>query len=425
MVNQDSLPEISTDVKVTIGIDEFSIVLKPIQKVNILEWFMHAENIIDEFLNLSKIREVFGELEPTNSNLVQGYKIGYLLTNRPFYLCLCYHDEFESMGVCCKFSATAYARFKEEYFIKYGQKMNLRKFLLLIESNKYTNQISRIDIAVDYFNFPCFARLNQYLCPNTIYDCLIKKQIKVVNHKNNSNIRTFSSINKDGIHETVYIGSRKGNTRTFLRIYDKKNEQIEKAGIYQKIAQENASWTRFEGVFKGIYAHQIGEMIAEKGMIQTDQELCCFLAGKIVDKYVFRCSATDELLNFSELLIDIATGKEFPSLECTSPRDNSLFQSLRYIIKNSGLLITLAKAHFIYPCQNAEEKILEWIYMMFEEYYLEKIEKNEKHEVYKWLKKHREEIAKEKLEDILESVQTDILLDEEWTKKVISSTPRI
>lgn len=413
MVNQDSLPEQSTDVKVFVSIDECTLVLQPTHRVDVSEWFLLAEDIIDEFLDLSKIKDVFGELELTSNNLVQGYTTGYRVVDRPFYFCICYHNDLENMGVCCKFSATAYARFKE-YFVKYGQEMNLSKFLRMMECDKYTVRISRIDIAVDYFNFPCFTRSNQYLCPNTIYDCLLKKQIKVVNCKNRSNIKTISSINKDGVHETVYIGSKKGNTRGFLRIYDKKVEQIEKAGSYQQIARENASWTRLEGVFKGVYAHQIGQMLADNSLIKTDDDLRSFLAGKIIDKYVFRFSSTDDIVNFSEILIDIATGKEFPTLECLSPRDNSLFQSLKYIIKNSGLLITLAKAHYLFPNQNAVHKILKWIYMMFDEYYLKKIEKNNKHEVYKWLRKHQKDTEKETIESILDYVETDILVDETW-----------
>lgn len=41
--------------------------------------------------------------------------------------------------------------------------------------------------------------------------------------KNNSKISTLMKENKA---ETIYIGTRGENTRSFLRIYDKKSEQL-------------------------------------------------------------------------------------------------------------------------------------------------------------------------------------------------------
>lgn len=412
--------EQSTDAKVMLGIDEFTLVLQPVKKVNVNIWAGLAEDMIDEFVNLSKIKLLFGELEQTEQNLVQGYNTGYILEGRPFYLCICFHAVQEGMGVCCKLSATAYAMYKEEYLRKYKEEMNLPKFLRMVKSDNYTQRLSRVDFTADYFNIQDPIYQNQYLHPDTIYNCLLKNQMKVVDCKGRTNIKTWSGLNKNGSFETVYIGSRKGKTNGYLRIYNKKQEQIDNHGYRCREAEECDSWIRFEAVYKGIYSHQISETLMNDALIQTDNDLKCFIAGKIIDKYIFKYTSNEDIVDFSEMLISIASGKEYASLECVSPRDNSLYQSLKYIIKNSGLLITLAKAHYLYVNQNVEKKILDWILYMFQEYYLEKIEVNNNHEVYKWLKKHTAEMQKQKIEDILDYVEADITSEDAWMKIVQS-----
>lgn len=109
-----------------------------------------------------------------------------------------------------------------------------------------------------------------------------------------------------------------------------------------------------------------------------------------------------------------ASGKEFNSLECTSPRDNSLMQSLKYLVTNSGLYITLEKIQRLYPQQQAVEKVLEWLQEMFEKYCQEKVSRVENHEVDKWLMKHRETTHKQTLDNILKAVEMEMIYSGEW-----------
>lgn len=412
------------DANVVVGIDEFTLVLQIVKRVDVMTWAFHAEELIEEFVTLSKVEDVFGELEKSSDNLVQGYNLGYLLTTRPFYFSICFHTSHENMGICIKMSSTAYMTYKQEYLAKYGEEMNLAKFLRMVKSDNYSQSLSRVDFTADYFNFPNPIFQNQYLHPDTIYNCLLKKTMQVVDGKGRSNIKVWSGLNKNGEYQTVYVGSKKSNTKTFLRIYDKKAEQIEKNGFRCQEALDCESWVRFEAVYKGEYSRQITKLLMNESIIQSKDDLQRFIAGKILDKYIFKFTANDEITDFTEMLIEIVSGKEYAPLECASPRDNSLFQSLKYIIKNSGLLITLAKAYFVYPNQDAAREILDWIYNMFGDYYLGKIMKNERHEVHKWLKKHRTEMSKETLKEVLESVEIAIEKEEEfpWRARKKNST---
>lgn len=396
--------------RIECGIDEFTINMQPTSRVPIDMWFAEAQNIIYEFVTLSKIEEIFGEMEVTNHKLVQGYNSGYIL-NRPFYLCICYNSDLESMGVCCRFSAYAWASYQEEFYKIYDEVIDLAQFLRMVQSDIYSQRLSRVDLTADFYNMPNPIHQGQYLSPDTIYDCLIKGQMVVVDHKGVSNIKKFSAINNQGEYQTCYVGSRKGNTSGFLRIYDKKIEQEEKHGFRYTDAIQTQSWIRFEAVYKRPYSHQIGDALID---IYTKSDYDCFITSKILDKYIFKLTATDEIAYFSELLMLVASGKEFESLKCTSPRDNSIIQSLKYLATNSGLFITLEKVQRLYPKQQAVEKVLKWLHEKFDEYYQEKLARAENHEVEKWLKKHRETTQEQSLDEILESVEMELLYSGEW-----------
>lgn len=404
-----------TTISVYPGIDEFTLVLQPAQRVVADQWATKAEEMINKFKSLSTIEFVFEEMELTNRQLVQGYTTFYQLSERPFLFCMCYNHANENMGVCVKFSATAYTMFKRQYFYVFRDEMNLPKFLRMVASPMYTMRLSRVDLIADYFNFPSFINKGNYLHPNDIYECLLGRKIKVTDYKGNSNIKNISSHNKDGIFETVYIGSRR-KSNTFLRIYDKKQEQIDNNGYRLAEANRCSSWIRFEAVFRGTYAHQIGDVLMNKALIQTDDELQYFIAGKIADKYIFRNSSNDELLDFSEVLLGIASGKEFNPLICPSPRDNELLHSLYYIVQNSGLMITLAKADITYAGQFAEQKILAWLQDMYENYYFQRYLDGKRPELEKWLKKHRKTAKEYPLDDLLLDVEEAIMSGDNLSK---------
>ena len=405
------------EARVSIGVDEFTVVLQPSKKVDIMIWGMIANEMIEEFLKKSKLDHILGGVESTNIGLVQGYTIGYCTSvGRPYHSVICYHDAYENMGVCFKMSAHAYYEYRLAYADEYKEPMNITKFLRMVESDIYSMRVSRIDLTADFFDMPDVIKRQPYLHPDTIYNLLVNRQLRVVDHNDRENIKNISGINKDGIYETVYIGSKKGKSRGFMRIYDKKNEQIENHSYRLEEALSCESWVRFEACFKGIYANQIGETLLNELLIQTDEELITFIAGKICDKYIFKF-ANNKVTNFSDRLLDIASGKAYTALTCESPRDNLLEQSLVYLVKNSGLCMTLGKILYVYGNENAVEDTFSWLKKMFYEYFIEKETRQSEHghsELDKWIKTHKETTIRQKLEDIFAMVEFEISTEEEW-----------
>lgn len=402
----DTTPE--TDIR--LGIDEFTVVLQPSEKAHPDDWRFLAEDMTEEFLLRSQIESVLGTLAESQRKLVQGYTDGYTLEESPFYFCICYNAEQENMGVCVKFSATSWAAYRKNYTEKFHEDMDVIFFLRKTKSELYTLRLSRIDFTADYFNYPCPFQPGAYLEPDTIYRQLRDGRIKVCDHEGKCNIKSTSAHDKDFTHETLYIGSRKGNTQSFLRIYDKKQEQLDTHGFRHQEAASCSSWVRFEAVYKGKYAHQISDFfLDENNVFKPDPDtLVCFIAAKITDKYRFMLTSTGELLSFSEDLVNTASGIAAAPLSCPSPRDNSLFQSLNYIIHSSGFMITLAKACYCYPERNdVMETLFDWLGQAFEKFYLPMVNSREhrNHELWKWLKKHKTETQKQALEQILREVK--------------------
>jgi len=99
------------------------------------------------------------------------------------------------------------------------------------------------------------------------------------------------------------------------------------------------NWVRFEASFRGKYAHQITESLLTG--VSGHDELQRLIAHKMCDKYQFFDPVKDDVTDFTEDLLGIAQGSNFSHLRAESPRDNSLRQSIRYLITNAGLLLLI------------------------------------------------------------------------------------
>ena len=142
------------------------------------------------------------------------------------------------MGICVKFSAHAWADYQNTFSDIYGTDMNIVEFLRIVQSDKYTARLSRIDMTADYFNF------HKSFQPDTLYKGLTNGTVGVKDYKNRSMQKTKSALNKNGVTSTIYLGLRKSNTRHFSRIYDKRLEQIEKKGFRYDEAMKCKRWIR-------------------------------------------------------------------------------------------------------------------------------------------------------------------------------------
>jgi len=374
--NQDTL----------VGVDEFTLVLQFKEKVDVMTWQDTVDTMLYRFLELSHVESIFGELyRTTGSKVIQGYNEGIFAEHQPFYFVICWHEYLQDMGIAVKFSAHAWAFFQAEYEEYFQEKMDVSKFLKMVQSDDiYTTRLSRIDFTADY--------KNHGLNVNRIYQKLKDYQLQVRNWQDRRVNLKMSAIEKDRSAETIYLGSRKANSHGILRIYDKKEEQISNHGFRLGEALATTDWIRFEAVMKGKRAHQITTKLLNE--ITSDQELQRFIAQMITDKYTFFDVEKDDVTDFTSDLLDIAHGKNsFSRLRSESPRDNSLKQSIRYLTTNAGLFPAVYKIQVIYGDDGVKAF---WQYLQDKyEHYIP----NKDTDI--WLGKHWLAMSKQPLKDSL------------------------
>ncbi|QNL42569.1 hypothetical protein H8787_01475 [Streptococcus sp. NSJ-72] len=137
---------------ITIGIDQFTLVLQSTVDFELDKWVDIAHEMINEFLDLSQLIKLYGEFSKNTSQNPQGYNTSYSFDNVPFYLVVAYHSFQPSMGIIIKFSAHAWVDYQDEYKQNIGQTINIHTFLQSIQSNMYRMRLSRIDLCVDFIN---------------------------------------------------------------------------------------------------------------------------------------------------------------------------------------------------------------------------------------------------------------------------------
>jgi len=375
----------TTTKALKLGVDQLTVVVRPLLKVDVTTWENVIDAILEQFLILSAVESIFGMLKRTTSKTMQGYNEGIFAEDRPFYFSINWNANFQEMGIAINFSAHSWAFFTSEYSKIHGEKMDVAKFIKMIQCDSlYTTRISRIDLTADYLNYG--------LKVDDIYNGLKSHQLQVKNYKNHTIRLKTSALEINHSAETIYLGSRKGNTQGFLRIYDKRKEQIDKHGIRLGEALASKDWVRFEAVYKGKKSHQITEILLNQ--VHNVHDLQRWIAQAITDKYSFFDKQKDDEAEFTSDLLDIAFGKtSFNHLSSPSPRDNSLRQSIHYIVTNSGLYACLFKIEALYGSDGVQ-KFWEFLANRYQFY-----TPNKDTEI--WIDKHGATMLKQTLEDSL------------------------
>ena len=390
----------NTSPHLTVDIDEFTLVLQPTDKIDCMHWHSQRDKMLEVFLKQSRLEAIFGKMASASKSLPQGYTDALTIADRPFYLMIAWHDFIASIGICVKCSAHAYSAYRQEYEKLYHEEINIVSFLNMVQNDMYVTRFSRIDLVADYFNYPSPRNPSDYLNPNTIYEllkkgsCVIKSIVvteKGIEEKRS--IRTFSAIEKNGVVETFYAGSRKANTRSFMRCYDKRLEQIQNKGTRYQEALACRSWTRFEAVYKNTYAHQLTAQLLQ---VTSNIELQQLIARHITDKYRFYDVKSNEVTDFTSDLMAYATACQSDALTSPSCRDNTLKQSIDYLKNNSGLFSTLYKVFTVWD-STAERKLLDHLYKVYKDSYKPDAHKNR--DIISWKKRHLKELSKQQLED--------------------------
>lgn len=370
-----------------VGIDEFTLTILLNNKCTAMEWISCAENIIQQFLKKTKIETVLnGTLELVTSGKLQGYTTVYNLGLKDFYIALGYNEAHPRMGICVRFSAKAWVRYRINFKEIYKEDISLPVFMKRVDvGNDKCIRLTRIDMTVDYFNYAIDLDI--------LYERLKEKKIVVQNDQGRGLIKSMSFYGKNHKIETIYLGSKKENSKGFMRVYNKKLEQIQSNGYRKEEAVACRDWIRFEAVYKGIYAHLISETLLH---IEMDElEFKYYIAQIVAQKYRFFDVENTVYTEYTADLLKIAERKEYPKLYCESVRDNALNQNIEHLRKGSGLFPTLYKVEMLYG-----EKGLEKFWKYLFKYYKKNlwIGNDTLKELELWLKKH-EDLKKVPLEN--------------------------
>lgn len=374
--------------ELSVSIDEITLVLLLAKESSTLDWNKNRKNMIQIFLDKSKLGELYGKMVQADKCLQPGYTYSQIFPDKPFHFCISWHGTFDNMGICIHFSALAWAMYQTDFFRKYNKRTNVANFLRMVQSESYVTRLSRIDFVADYKNFP------PSVSPDVIYRGLTEKRLTVRDCENRNLIRTKEGLNKEGRYHTIYLGSRKNHSRCFCRIYDKRIEQLQGVRSYYQEAISCDSWIRHEVVFRQSYAQQITRELLEN--IHTEYELQSFIAQKITEKYRFYEKGFSEPTEYTKALLEIIGDQQFSRLRNPSPRDNDLKSSINYLRNGSGLYPILYKISYIWG-DDAGKKLLKLLYIEYEGKY--KKEASKKEDIFLWLKKHQASLKNENLED--------------------------
>ena len=227
--------------------------------------------------------------------------------------------------------------------------------------------------------------------------------------------RKISSVEKNLVTESIYIGSRAENAQSLLRVYDKKSEQISNNGFRLDEALQCDSWVRFEASYRGNYAHQITEQLEH---ITDDVSVSQFIASKICDRYRFYDPLNSCFTDFTNDLLKIIECSNFHALRCESPANNSLNKSIQHIIYGSGLFPLIYKISVIWG-EKAVAEFWSILYEIYKKYHKKKLEINP--QIRAWLRKNFLSLSQQSLSDCFVSVDLTKIDVAEIIKKISES----
>ena len=346
-----------------LGVDEVTLVLQLSKDgrrlLNGTDWENVSENLIYKFGEVSKFRTVFGN-KTRIQNAFNGYSIAYTYGEHNFFVAIAYHPFHMNMGICIKLSAQAWDYYSETTALK------IYDFLQQIKHRDYTARLSRIDFTVDY--------IDEDIDVTDIYNNLMAERVvlcrEYVNAKTGKMEYKKISFQYRGFAKgqqipTIYIGSPQSDGE--LRIYNKKQEQLERHGTKYTKATQCDSWVRFEGVFRGKYAHQISDELMK---VQNDNELANLIALTISQKFYFMENDNGILMcttDYTQMLVDCILQNNF-KLKAASSRNYDLAVNIKYLFNGSGIMNTLYKVLSIWDI-NAVLELFDYMIEVLENDY--------------------------------------------------------
>lgn len=327
-----------------IGIDELNFVLQPVHEdigddLGLLTWPDVAAYIIGAAADALSFGAVFGPAREL-SKRPAGYGEALTYGAHGFYLAAAYNPGSPSQGVLFTFSAQALAWWRERTGREVWELVQLAQ-----RQDLYTVRVSRIDLTADF--------LDEGVSAQKIYDDLLSGDLvgqrRQIGKGGTVQLRPWDwkprGYFSNGEARTVYLGSQAKNTGGFLRIYDKKSEQMETKGTHLDKAQACADWVRFEARLMGKNAHSFGYELKQ---CASDDEMKRLIAHVFSDRYIFRETASGTLAPWSAALAAAAGNPSAVLLSAPSTRNHDLAAKLDHVADSSGLISLLHRVRGIW-----------------------------------------------------------------------------
>ena len=86
--------------ELSVSIDEITLVLLLAKESSTLDWNKNRKNMIQIFLDKSKLGELYGKIVQADKCLQPGYTYSQIFPDKPFHFCISWHETFDNMGIC-------------------------------------------------------------------------------------------------------------------------------------------------------------------------------------------------------------------------------------------------------------------------------------------------------------------------------------
>ena len=199
------------------------------------------------------IIEHLGDPMPAPSALM-GYTTGFDYGTHSFLCKASFNDTRPSMGVALRVSAQALDQWR---FVSNKHVREMLKGALTMKDAQV--RVTRIDLAVDF--------VDEGLSVDEISQAVNESTVGFFKEQRDGILREISkgrrTHGKEGEVQTLYLGTRRKNSRWLARLYDKAAEQTSRKGPHLAFALKQSDWKRLELELRHGFADQAGSFLAE------------------------------------------------------------------------------------------------------------------------------------------------------------------
>lgn len=208
----------------------------------------------DEILAINRLfhfKVIFGyPLKKTTGKNGYTYSILWGTSEQGGLISIMYNPRRIDMGILVDFTSTGKILYEELCELN-NIEVNWRQIITKVYQ-MFKGHTSRIDIAIDFINWGYSV--------DKIYQKLFRGKYAFINPvKQKINFEHIQHVGRSNEVNTIYVGSRYSDA--FLRIYNKKLEQMSNKGVYHSLANHCEDWVRVEGEFKNRECHNMGAMV--------------------------------------------------------------------------------------------------------------------------------------------------------------------